>query len=76
MGYAKPPRKTNIGGKNMNKEYRALTVNSTDSNIKSIIKNLNDAGIDKSSYRINYFNINAEIVADKKTYNKIKNILK
>lgn len=60
----------------MNKEYRALTVNSTDSSIKSIVKSLNDAGIDKSSYRINYFNINAEIVADKKVIKEIKNILK
>ncbi len=60
----------------MKKEYRALTINPSDINITNIIKKLNDSGINKTSYRINYFNINAEIVADKKVITEIKNILK
>lgn len=58
------------------KEYRAISVNSTDINIKNIVAKLTNAGISDNDYRINYFNINAEIVSEKTLSNKIKNIIK
>ena len=56
----------------MKKTYKAFGIGSgNDSHVNKIIAKLNKAGISKESYRINYFNINAEIVADKKIIKQI-----
>lgn len=56
----------------MKKTYKAFGIGSgNDANVNNVISKLDKAGISKESYRVNYFNINAEIVADKKIIKQI-----
>lgn len=57
----------------MKKEFRAMNV----SNMKAtdIVKQLNDANIQSTQYRINYFSSQKELVAEKKILTMIKSVI-
>ena len=57
----------------MKKEFRAMNVSSRSS--KELVKTLSNSGIDTTLYRINYFNSQKELVAEKSILKKIKTVI-